>query len=226
MVEMRRGIAVTTGRTYNNERKGVSPSRIGTLDMSAKTSGDVPTFFATAIAFRAWLAAHSGSAKELIVGFYKVGAGRASMSWPESVDEALCVGWIDGVRKRIDDVAYQIRFTPRKVGSIWSTVNIARVAALTAEGRMQPAGLAAFARRVEAKSAVYAYEQAHSAQLTTAETQVFKANKAAWAYFEQTPAGYRKTMLHWVCSAKQPATRARRLAQWIDSCAAGIRFPG
>jgi uncharacterized protein YdeI (YjbR/CyaY-like superfamily) len=194
--------------------------------MAKGRTGGRPTFFATAESFRAWLAAHSTSATGLIVGFYKVGSGWASMSWPESVDEALCVGWIDGVRKRIDDVAYQIRFTPRKAGSIWSTVNIARVAALTAEGRTQPAGLAAFARRVEAKSAVYAYEQAHNAELSREETQQFKANKAAWSYFEQTPPGYRKTMLHWVCSAKQPATRARRLAQWIDSCAAGVRFPG
>lgn len=210
----------------NGTKAGDNPWIVGTAFMPANSSTVVPTFFVTPEAFRSWLAAHSSSARELVVGFYKVGSGRASMSWPESVDEVLCVGWIDGVRKRIDDVAYQIRFTPRKAGSIWSAVNIARVAALTAEGRMQPAGLAAFARRVEGKSAIYAYEQAHTAELTRAETEAFKANAVAWAYFEQTPAGYRKTMMHWVCSAKQPATRARRLAKWIDSCAAGVRFQG
>jgi len=158
------------------------------------------------------------------VGFYKVGSGKPSLTWPESVDEALCVGWIDGIRKRIDDSAYQIRFTPRKPGSIWSTVNIKRVEALVAEGRMQPAGLEAYERRTERKSSVYSYEQEGSLNLTPTELRLFKKNKGAWAYFERAAPSYRRTMLYWIASAKQAATRARRLAKLVESCAEGLRL--
>ena len=147
-----------------------------------------------------------------------------SLSWPESVDEALCFGWIDGVRKRIDGDSYQIRFTPRREGSIWSAINIAKVQALVAQGRMRPAGLEAFARRTERRSRVYAYEQAGNAELGVEEAGDFRQNKAAWRYFERAPPSYRRTMLHWVASAKRPATRARRLSQLIAACAAGTRI--
>ncbi|RZU02145.1 YdeI/OmpD-associated family protein [Rivibacter subsaxonicus] len=183
-----------------------------------------PRFFATAAAFRAWLARNAGSATELVVGFHKVGSGQPSMSWPESVDEALCVGWIDGVRKRIDEQRYQIRFTPRKPGSTWSAINIARVAALEAEGRMQAAGLAAFARRVEHKSRTYAYEQAESATLAPAEQKLFQADRAAWTFFERQPPSYRHKLLWWVTSAKQAATRQSRLQRLIEASKRGERI--
>jgi len=159
-----------------------------------------------------WLAAHAHEAQELLVGFCKVGSGRPSLTWPESVEEALCFGWIDGVRRRIDDGAYQIRFTPRRPGSIWSAVNLAKAEQLLREGRMQPAGLAAYDRRIERKARVYSYEQEGNQVFAPEELEAFTGNAAAWAYFEGTPPGYRRTMVFWITSAKQPAARARRLA--------------
>lgn len=181
-------------------------------------------FFADAAAFRRWLEAHAATAGALLVGFHKVGSGEPSMTWPESVDEALCFGWIDGRRKRIDDTAYSIRFTPRKAGSIWSTVNIAKMDALRAAGRMLPAGERAFALRTEAKSGIYSHEQAQAAELAGDEAAAFRADAAAWAYFEQLPPGYRKTVLHWITTAKKPETRAARLAKLVQACAAGERL--
>lgn len=183
-----------------------------------------PVFFADAVLFRRWLEAHAATATELLVGFHKVGSGQPSMSWPESVDEALCFGWIDGRRKRIDDTAYSIRFTPRKAGSIWSTVNIAKMDALRAAGRMRPEGERVFALRTEAKSGIYSHEQAQSAALAEDELQAFRHNAAAWAYFEALPPGYRKTVLHWITTAKKPETRAARLAKLVQACAAGKRL--
>lgn len=137
-----------------------------------------PVFFETAAQFRAWLKEHGTTETELVVGFvvgyWKVDSGRASMTWPASVDEALCFGWIDGVRKRIDRLAYQIRFTPRKKDSIWSAINIAKVEVLTGQGRMQPAGVKAFSHRQDRKSAVYAYEQRQHPVLAAAETAMKK----------------------------------------------------
>jgi uncharacterized protein YdeI (YjbR/CyaY-like superfamily) len=181
-------------------------------------------FFDSPEAFREWLDAHAATSDELIVGFHKVATGKPSMSWSQSVDEALCVGWIDGVRKRIDEHSYQIRFTPRRKGSIWSAVNIAKVAQLIEQGRMRPAGLAAFAERREEKSSIYAYEQPDCSALTPEELTRFKDCEAAWAYFGICPQGYRKTLLHWITSARQPATRARRLEQLISACAEGKRL--
>jgi len=181
-------------------------------------------FFATPAAFRAWLETHAATASELLAGFHKVGSGQASMSWPESVDEALCFGWIDGRRKRIDDTAYSIRFTPRKAGSIWSTVNIAKMAQLRASGRMRPEGERAFALRTEAKSGIYSHEQARAAELADEELHAFRRDAAAWAYFEALPPGYRKTVLHWITTAKKPETRAARLAKLMAACAAGTRL--
>ena len=147
------------------------------------------------------------------------------MSWPESVDEALCFGWIDGVRKRIDDSAYTIRFTPRKPGSIWSAVNIAKVAQLQASGRMRPEGVAAFAKRTEARSKIYSHEQDTTAELSAAELQAFQRNEAAWRFFtDATPPSYKKVVLHWICSAKKPETRAARLAKLVEASAAGQRL--
>lgn len=182
-----------------------------------------PTFFATPAAFRAWLEAHSASASELDVGYWKVGSGRPSMTWSESVDEALCFGWIDGVRRSIDEVSYRIRFTPRKKDSNWSAINIAKVEVLTATGRMLPAGLAAFALRTEKRSGIYAYEQRRELEFGADEIRVLAQEPAALAYFEACPPGYRSQMIFWVVSAKQAQTRARRLDRLVAACAAGER---
>ena len=181
------------------------------------------TFFASATEFRAWLEAHHASATELYVGYYKKQSGKVGISYPESVDEALCFGWIDGVRKTLDQDRYTIRFTPRKASSIWSAVNIARVAELTRLGRMRPPGLAAFARRTEARSWVYSFEQdAHT--LGAAYEQEFRANAPAWAYFQAQAPWYQRTAIWWVASAKQEATRLKRLARLIDDSAHGRRL--
>ncbi|WP_245213051.1 YdeI family protein [Rhizobacter sp. AJA081-3] len=183
-----------------------------------------PKFFPTARAFRKWLEANASRASELLVGYHKVATGKPSMSWPESVDEALCFGWIDGVRKRIDDESYQIRFTPRRPTSIWSAVNIAKFEALQAEGRMTPAGVEAFKNRTEAKSVVYAYEQESPAELSPTELREFKRNKVAWRFFESSPPSHRKVVLHWVCGARKPEIRQRRFTQLLEACAAGQRL--
>ncbi|CAN5235959.1 hypothetical protein BH09PSE6_BH09PSE6_01850 [soil metagenome] len=183
-----------------------------------------PRFFETGDAFGRWLAKHGATHSELVVGLYKVDSGQPSMTWSESVDEALCHGWIDGVRKRIDDASYQIRFTPRKAGSIWSTINIAKVDALTKSGRMQAAGVAAFARRLEHRSNVYSYEQETIEDLAPAELERFRSHQLAWKFFESTPPGYRKLATHRIVRAKQPATRERRLTALIDACAEGRKL--
>jgi uncharacterized protein YdeI (YjbR/CyaY-like superfamily) len=141
------------------------------------------------------------------------------MTWPESVDEALCFGWIDGVRKRLDEQSYQIRFTPRRRESIWSLVNLAKVEQLLAQGRMQAPGIAAFEARRTARTGVYAFERVQPAELSAAQTRLFQQNPVAWRYFESTPPSYQKVMRHWVVSAKQAATRERRLSQLIQACA-------
>ncbi len=174
-----------------------------------------PTFFATPAEFRAWLEAHHDEARELWVGYYKKGSGRPSITWPESVDEALCFGWIDGVRKGIDDVSYMIRFTPRKPRSVWSAVNIKRVGELAELGLMCPAGLAAFEQRAAERSGIYAYEQ-ENASLDEDSEQRFRANAAAWAFFQAQPAWYRKAATWHVVSAKREETRQKRLTALID----------
>lgn len=183
-----------------------------------------PIFFEDAQAFRAWLEAHAATATELVVGFHKRGSGRASMSWPESVDEALCFGWIDGVRTRIDETTYRIRFTPRKPTSIWSAVNIAKVQVLQAQGRLTAAGALAFARRRDDRSGVYAYEQPQTAELSAEELRSFRRDRAAWTYFEGTPPSYRKVVLHWVTTAKRAQTRAARFDTLVQACRAGRRL--
>jgi uncharacterized protein YdeI (YjbR/CyaY-like superfamily) len=181
-----------------------------------------PHFFASPADFRAWLKKHHGSATELLVGFYKKDSGKPSITWPESVDQALCFGWIDGVRRRIDDVSYSIRFTPRKAISNWSAINIARVAELTNLGLMQPAGLRAFEQRREDKSAIYAYENAVRT-LDPADEKTFRANRTAWQFFNAQPPSYRRVCIYWVTSGKKEETRARRLATLIGDSAHGRR---
>src|SRR4051812_32128740 len=183
-----------------------------------------PTFFATPAAFRAWLAEHHTTASELWVGFHKRGAGRPSMTWPESVDEALCVGWIDGIRRSLGEDSYTIRFTPRRPSSHWSRVNVARVEALRAEGRMLDAGERAFAARRADKTARASYERDAPASLDPEQEREFRAHAEAWDFFAAQPPGYRRTATHWVTSAKRPETRDRRLAQLIADSAAGRRI--
>jgi uncharacterized protein YdeI (YjbR/CyaY-like superfamily) len=183
-----------------------------------------PRFFGSPQDFRAWLDLNAGLVSELMVGFHKVGTGRPSMTWPESVSEALCYGWIDGVRRRIDDETYVIRFTPRKPSSIWSAVNIAKFHDLQNRGLVSPAGEQAFSHRTDQKSKVYAYEQAATAELSAQEVKLFKRKKTAWDYFEKCPPGYKKVLLHWVATAKRAETKAARLATLIEACAAGKRL--
>jgi uncharacterized protein YdeI (YjbR/CyaY-like superfamily) len=207
-------VSGSSARRGSNRRLPLTPPR---LPLS-------PVFFENAAAFRRWLEHNGERATELFVGFRKVGTGEPNLTWPESVDEALCFGWIDGVRKRIDDNSYQIRFTPRKPNSSWSAVNIAKVQALTAQGRMRPEGAAAFAKRTQHKSSVYSYEQAGTLQFTAAEVREFKRSRPAWRFFEASPPSYRKTILHWVTSARQPVTRARRLARLVAACTSRQRL--
>ena len=183
-----------------------------------------PTFFATPAEFRDWLEVHHADAPELLVGYYKKGSGRASMTWPESVDEALCFGWIDGIRRRIDDERYSIRFTPRRARSVWSAVNIRRAGELIAEGRMTPAGLAAFEARDEERSAIYSYEQRHRAKLEPEQEARLRADPAVWEWFQARPPSWQRAAVYWVTSAKKPETRERRLAKLIEDAAAG-RMP-
>ena len=178
-----------------------------------------PTFFDTPLAFRAWLAEHHVSQTELSVGYWKVGSGQASMTWPESVDQALAYGWIDGVRRRIDDVAYRIRFTPRKAGGIWSQVNIKRFAQLDALGLIEPAGRTAY-EAGKAKTKQYSYEKPAEV-FTLAELAQFQASPSAWAGFQAFPAWYRKVAVHRVASAKTEPTRTKRMAILIEACAEG-----
>ena len=183
-----------------------------------------PQFFATADDFRAWLEEHHASATEVVVGFHKKHTGRASMTWTESVREALCFGWIDGIRRSLGDDSYTIRFTPRKPSSIWSSLNVRHVEELTRDGRMTPAGLAAFEARKPDRTGVYAFEQRHSARLEPQQEKQFRANSAAWEFFQAQPPSYRQTAVYWVVSAKREETRSRRLAQLIEDSAAGRRL--
>ncbi len=181
-----------------------------------------PKFFKTGQAFRRWLDRYHASKDELLVGYYKVGSGKASMTWSESVDQALCYGWIDGIRRRIDDESYSIRFTPRRQGSKWSDVNLKKVEQLTADGLMMPAGVAAFERRVVGRRAGYAYEE-KPVPMTKDVEKVVRKNRKAWEFFEAQPPSYRKKALFWLASAKKEETRARRLAQAIASWEKGER---
>lgn len=182
-----------------------------------------PEFFASSTDFRKWLEEHHQTETELIVGYYKVGTKKPSMTWSESVDEALCFGWIDGIRKSIDDESYCNRFTPRNPKSNWSAINIKKVEELICLGKMAPAGLAAFEKRMEVRSAVYSYEN-QPEKLTTELESRFMNNKVAWDFFEKQPTSYRKPRIYWVMSAKQETTRLSRLEKLIEASALGKRL--
>jgi len=175
-----------------------------------------PIFFETPAEFRDWLAKNHEKEKELLVGFYKKGSGKPSMTWPESVGEALCFGWIDGVRKSHCEESYTIRFTPRKPNSIWSNVNVRKVAELTQKGLMRPAGIAAYNRRSESKSGIYSFENA-AKQLTSELEGIFKANQKAWDFFHAQPPGYRKLCIDYIMNAKQERTQLSRLEKLIEA---------
>ena len=182
-----------------------------------------PAFFATEADFRRWLAANHATAPELLVGFWKKSSGKASIDWPQARDQALCFGWIDGIRKSLGDDAYTIRFTPRRKGSIWSKANVERFEALKAARLMTAAGEAAY-ERDKHRSGVYSYEKP-LASLTRQEEALFRKNKSAWADWEARPAGYRRSALGWITGAKRPETRAKRLAELIGVSAEGRRLP-
>jgi uncharacterized protein YdeI (YjbR/CyaY-like superfamily) len=182
-----------------------------------------PRFFRTPADLRKWFKKHHAVEKELWVGYYKVSSGKPTVTWAESVDEALCVGWIDGIRKRIDDESYTNRFTPRKSVSTWSAVNIGRVKALVDEKRMQSAGLHVFEARRENKSGIYSYEQRRTEFDEPYLSQMMR-NKKAWGFFQAQPPSYRKMLIWYVVSAKQEATRQKRLKILIDASARGRRL--
>jgi uncharacterized protein YdeI (YjbR/CyaY-like superfamily) len=179
-----------------------------------------PTFFATSAELRAWLETNHERETELLVGFWKTSTGKPSITWPESVDEALCFGWIDGIRRSLGDDSYTIRFTPRKPRSTWSAVNIRRAGELTERGQMAPVGLRAFEARQENRSGIYSYEQ-RTVDLSEPYAAELRANAAAHEFFESRPASYRKAAVWWVVSAKKEETRQRRLATLIDDSANG-----
>jgi uncharacterized protein YdeI (YjbR/CyaY-like superfamily) len=177
-----------------------------------------PRFFASGAAFRRWLHAHHASADELLVGFYKKDTGKGGITYPEALDEALCYGWIDGVRRRHDEESYTIRFTPRRKGSIWSAVNTRRVRQLTSDGRMAAPGVRAFEARQATRDAAYSYER-ENCRLDAEHLEQFRGNAKAWAFFEAQPPYYRRMACWYVMSAKRADTRRRRLGQLIADSA-------
>ena len=185
------------------------------MPSKSKTTS-IPKFFPTLADWRAWLEKNHAAHEEFWVGFYKRDSGRPSITWPESVDGALCFGWIDGVRHSIDAFSYKIRFTPRKSRSTWSAINIKRVKELTELGMMHAAGLAAFEKRDGDRSAIYAYEQRKTAKLPPNFEKLFKANSKAWTFFKSQPPWYQRTSTYWIISAKKEETREKRLATLID----------
>src|SRR5438309_111573 len=196
------------------------PGSRGTLVITLKA-----VFFATPADYRSWLENHYDNTTELWVGFYKTTSGKPSITWPEAVDEALCFGWIDGQRGGIDRMSYSIRFTPRKPGSIWSSVNVKRVKELTARGFMRPAGLRAFETRNPGKSGVYSYEQRKAPEFDAADKRRFRANKRAWGFFQKQPPSYRKAAIWWVVSAKKEETKVKRLNELIRDSAQNRTVP-
>ena len=179
--------------------------------------------FGSPAELRKWFRANHATAAELWVGFYRKDSGKTSLTWAQAVDEALCVGWIDGIRKRVDDESYTNRFTPRRKRSVWSAVNIGRVKALTAQKRMRPEGLKAFAARLENRSGIYAYEQRRD-RLEEPYASLLKKNKAASAFFETLPPYYRKQIGWWIVSAKKEETRTGRFKTFIAAAAKGKRL--
>ena len=181
-----------------------------------------PTYFPTQQDFRNWLEKNYDKETELLVGFYKVDSGKPSLSWSQSVDQALCFGWIDGIRKSVDSESYCIRFTPRKPRSTWSAINIRKVEEMNKLGLMLPAGLAAFGKRNEQKYAIYSYEN-RPEKLTTEYESVFKSHPKAWAFFQSQPPSYQRTAIYWMISAKQEPTRQKRLNELIADSENGLK---
>ena len=181
-------------------------------------------YFKTPAEFRAWLVKNHNTATELGVVLHRKASGKPTMTWSEAVDQALCFGWIDSIARRIDETSRVQRFTPRKPKSNWSAVNIKKVEELKAQGLMTPAGLAAFARREEARSGVYSYENRHLAALDAGRKAKFTTREAAWEFFSKQPPSYRQTAIYWVMNAKREETRSKRLAKLIDLSAAGRRL--
>jgi uncharacterized protein YdeI (YjbR/CyaY-like superfamily) len=184
-----------------------------------------PWFFETSEDLRSWLEEHHETADELWVGLYKKGSGRPSVSWPEVVDEALCFGWIDGIRKGIDDQSYMNRLTPRRATSNWSAVNVKRFGQLKRQGSIRPSGQRAFDLRTQARTGVYSYERRHEVVLGPAFERRFRARKKAWSWFQEEAPSYRTAAVYWVMSAKKPETRERRLERLIEDSAQGRRVP-
>lgn len=184
-----------------------------------------PLFFPRPEDFRQWLEENHRSEDELWVGYYKKHTGIASITWPESVDQALCFGWIDGLRKSVDDKSYKIRFTPRRPNSIWSAVNIARVKELTREGLMQPAGLEAYAKLKKNKAQIYSYEQKEKAKLPAEYEAMIRDNAKAWKFFNNLAPSYRKNTVYWIISAKREETRKKRMKILIESSEKGLKIP-
>ncbi len=180
-----------------------------------------PIFFKNQAALREWFEKNHGTETELLVGYYKIATGKDSVSWSQSVDEALCFGWIDGIRKSIDAESYWIRFTPRKPGSNWSALNIRKVEEMTRAGRMRPAGLKAFSQRKEVRSRVYSYESNETTGFDKDLKDEFARNVKAWEYYQLQSPSYRKVTTRWVMAAKQDTTRTKRLQELIGSCEAG-----
>ena len=225
--------------TANKTRETVKPSQRGAAAKrgpavaararvakrpAAKLAAGTPRFFAKPAQWRAWLAKYHSSRAELWVGFWRVSTGKPSITWPQSVDEALCFGWIDGLRRGLDGERYMIRFTPRKPESIWSRVNMRRYAELEQAGLVKPAGRAAWERRTDARSGVYTFERGYQ-PLDRERERTLRANARAWAFLEAQTPGYRKMCGHWVMQAKREETRMRRFEALLDCCARGQAIP-
>lgn len=204
---------------------------VGQLDLSSRLAAGPgthtleimkPTFFSSPAQFRQWLEQNHDSASELLVGFHKKSSGKKSITYPEALDEALCFGWIDGVRRNLNETSYTIRFTPRKPKSIWSLVNIGHVERLKKEGRMHPAGLEAFARRDPKRTGIYAFEN-EPRGLSPAYEKMFRQNKNAWEFFEKQPPSAKRTVFFWIMTAKKEETQLRRLKQIIEKCERGVK---
>jgi len=182
-----------------------------------------PTYFATQQEFRDWLKKNHDKETELLVGYYKVDSGKPSITWPQSVDQALCFGWIDGLRKSIDSERYCIRFSPRKPNSIWSGINILKVEEMNILGLMHPSGIAAFEKRSERKLGIYSYENKPE-RLTSEYELLLKSNTQAWEFFQLQPPSYQRTVIYWVMNAKQEPTRQKRLNELIADSEAGLKI--
>lgn len=183
--------------------------------------GDIH-IFADAAAFRRWLDENHASSDALFIGYYKKGVSKQAMAYPQAVEEALCYGWIDGITYRIDDELTATRFTPRRKGSSWSAVNIAKMAELKEAGRLHAAGKRVFEERDRRKDASYSYERP-ALELEADMLARFKADERAWTHWQGEAPSYRRTATNWVASAKKPETRERRFAELLEVSRQGRR---